>query len=75
MIPSTGTKGGIDMETKTAEKPWTLPLANFCHQCPVCDRAERRPRSLFGRFMRWHRMWCPAWKAHIEIYGPKSFAA
>lgn len=61
------------MRTQETARPWTLALANFCHDCGVCDRAERRPQSPFGRFMRWHRTWCPAWSAHKEIYGPKSF--
>jgi len=63
------------MKPKTTESPRTLALANFCHGCGVCARAERRPRSLFGRLMHWHRTWCPMWSAHTEIYGPKSFAA
>lgn len=61
------------MKTRTAENSWTLALASFCHQCGVCGRAERRPASPFGRSMRWHRTWCPAWNAHTKVHGPKSF--
>jgi hypothetical protein len=46
-------------------------LAGFCHQCGICPFAARRPDSTFERVMRWHRTWCPAWKAHTRVYGLK----
>lgn len=61
------------MGTKTLHGPLTLTLANVCHGCGICTRAERRPMSIFGRLMRWHRKWCPAWAAHSKVYGPKEF--
>jgi len=54
------------MNTKTAESSWTLG--------GMCVRAERRPASPFGRLMRRHRTWCPAWNAHTKVHGPKPFA-
>jgi len=31
--------------------------------------ADRKPNSTFGKVMRWHRKWCPAWVAHTKVYG------
>jgi len=62
------------MGTRTSRGPLTLTLANVCHGCGICTRAERRPMSAIGRLMRWHREWCPAWAAHSKVYGPKAFA-
>jgi hypothetical protein len=63
------------METTTSHSPMTLTLARVCHGCGICARAERKPRSAFGRLMRWHRGWCPAWSAHSKVYGPKTLAS
>jgi len=49
----------------------TRTLAGVCHHCGICPFAERRPDSAFGRLMRWHRNWCPAWAAHTRVYGEK----
>lgn len=50
----------------------TRALAGFCHHCGICPYAARRPDSTFEKLMRWHRTWCPAWKAHTKVYGEKS---
>jgi hypothetical protein len=47
----------------------TRGLAGVCHHCGICPFAERKPDSAFGRLMRWHRTWCPAWAAHTRVYG------
>jgi hypothetical protein len=49
----------------------TRALAGLCHHCSICARAARRPGSPFEKTMRWHRTWCPAWKAHTKVYGEK----
>ena len=49
----------------------TRALAGLCHHCGICAHAARRPGSLFEKTMRWHRTWCPAWKAHTKVYGEK----
>ena len=49
----------------------TRALASLCHRCGICASAARRPGSPFGKTMRWHRSWCPAWKAHSKVYGEK----
>ena len=49
----------------------TRALAGVCHNCGICSFAEKRPESAFGKLMRWHRGWCPAWAAHTRVYGEK----
>lgn len=46
-------------------------MASVCHMCKICPYADRKPYSAFGRIMRWHRTWCPAWAAHTKVYGRK----
>lgn len=50
----------------------TRALAGLCHQCGICPFAGRRPDSTLEKVMRWHRTWCPAWKAHTKVYGEKA---
>ncbi len=49
-------------------------LGSMCHKCGICTYADKKPMSLFGKFMRWHRQWCPAYAAHIKIYGKKDLS-
>ena len=49
----------------------TKILAGICHRCEICPYANRKPDSSFGKLMRWHRKWCPAWAAHTKVYGLK----
>lgn len=49
----------------------TRTLARCCHGCRFCAVADQRQNSTFGRLMRWHRGWCPAWAAHTKVYGEK----
>ena len=49
----------------------TKMLAGVCHNCGICAYAEKKPNSTFGKLMRWHRKWCPAWAAHTKVYGEK----
>lgn len=49
----------------------TRGLASFCHGCSICTYADRKPESAFGKFMLWHRKWCPSWAAHTKVYGEK----
>ena len=49
----------------------TRILADRCHKCGICAYVDRRPNSAFGKLMRWHRTWCPAWAAHTKVYGEK----
>lgn len=40
-------------------------MKHLCESCPMRARYERNPRSLLGRFWRWHINFCPGWKAHF----------
>ena len=35
-----------------------------CETCALRKKAEEKPKSLAGRFWRWHIKWCPGWKAY-----------
>jgi len=37
-----------------------------CPQCPFRQRYDKNPKSLLGRFWRWHINFCPGWKAYIN---------
>ena len=52
----------------------TRMLANLCHNCRICNRAERKPNSTFAKIMRWHRKWCPGWASHTKVYGLKDLS-
>ena len=52
----------------------TRALAGVCHHCGICASAAKTPGSVFEKTMRWHRTWCPAWKAHTKVYGEKALA-
>jgi hypothetical protein len=51
--------------------PMTRVLAGFCHRCGICTWAAKRPDTSVEKVMSWHRTWCPAWKAHTQVYGEK----
>lgn len=39
------------------------------HNCENCTRRaayNRNPKSLIGRFWRWHIGWCPGWKGYMK---------
>ncbi len=36
-----------------------------CESCKLRGKYDERPKSLLGRFWRWHVNWCPGWKAYI----------
>lgn len=36
-----------------------------CANCKLRARYDKRPKSLLGRFWRWHIKWCPGWKAYM----------
>ena len=36
-----------------------------CRTCRMRQAYEKNPRSLMGRFWRWHTGWCPGWKAYV----------
>ncbi len=36
-----------------------------CVKCPLREKYETKPKSLMGRFWRWHINFCPGWKAYF----------
>jgi hypothetical protein len=36
-----------------------------CENCNLRARYDKNPRSIIGRFWRWHINWCPGWKKYI----------
>lgn len=61
--PDTTSSGKLSLTVRT--------LAGICHNCGICPYAASLPDSTFDRIMRWHRSWCPAWRAHTRVYGEK----
>ena len=37
-----------------------------CADCPLRHKYEKAPKSLAGRFWRWHINFCPGWKAYFQ---------
>ncbi len=35
-----------------------------CAECPIRARHDKNPKSLIGRFWRWHINFCPGWKRY-----------
>jgi hypothetical protein len=36
-----------------------------CADCPIRARHDKAPRSLIGRFWRWHINFCPGWRKYF----------
>lgn len=37
-----------------------------CPKCSFRGKYDKNPRSLAGRFWRWHVKWCPGWKGYMK---------
>jgi hypothetical protein len=37
-----------------------------CASCPIRARYDKSPRSLVGRFWRWHIGFCPGWQRYLD---------
>jgi len=35
-----------------------------CDNCTLRKKYDTNPKSLLGRFWRWHINWCPGWKQY-----------
>ena len=46
-----------------------------CESCKLRGKYDERPKSLLGRFWRWHVNWCPGWKAYITSLPDQERAA
>lgn len=41
-----------------------------CVSCPMRAKYEQKPKSLVGRFWRWHINFCPGWKGYFNSLTP-----
>ena len=37
-----------------------------CEECKLRSKHDKSPKSLIGRFWRWHINWCPGWKGYMN---------
>lgn len=37
-----------------------------CENCAIRARYDNNPKSLIGRFWRWHINFCPGWKKYFN---------
>ncbi|NDV47885.1 hypothetical protein D0T49_12590 [Paludibacter sp. 221] len=37
-----------------------------CENCPIRAKYDKNPKSLVGRFWRWHINFCPGWKGFMN---------
>jgi hypothetical protein len=40
-------------------------MAQPCENCKLRAHYEKSPKSLMGRFWRWHINFCPGWKRYF----------
>ena len=41
-----------------------------CETCRLRARYDANPKSLLGRFWKWHTRWCPGWKSSLKSLTP-----
>lgn len=37
-----------------------------CSECKMREKYDQNPKSLIGRFWRWHIKFCPGWKSYFS---------
>ena len=37
-----------------------------CENCKLRAKYDAKPKSLLGRFWKWHIGFCPGWKSYID---------
>ena len=50
-------------------------MAHQCENCKLRAKYDRKPKSLAGRFWRWHINFCPGWKAYFNSLSEEQKAA
>ncbi|MCR5456167.1 MAG: hypothetical protein K6F33_14385 [Bacteroidales bacterium] len=40
-------------------------MAYPCENCKLRAKYDKNPKSLMGRFWRWHINFCPGWKGYF----------
>jgi len=38
-----------------------------CANCSLRAKHDKKPKSLLGRFWRWHINFCPGWKKYMSM--------
>jgi len=41
-------------------------MAHQCENCKLRASYDKNPKSIMGRFWRWHINFCPGWKAYFN---------
>ena len=49
-------------------------MANACESCKFRAHYDAKPKSLMGRFWRWHINFCPGWKSYFTSQSPEKQA-
>ena len=49
-------------------------MAHACENCKIRAHYDAKPKSLMGRFWRWHIYFCPGWKAFFTSQGEEKKA-
>lgn len=52
----------IETDTSMAQYP--------CENCKFKARYDKNPKSVLGRFWRWHINFCPGWKQYFTHQTP-----
>jgi len=37
-----------------------------CGECPLRAKYDENPKSIAGRFWKWHIKFCPKWKRYVK---------
>ena len=37
-----------------------------CENCKLRAKYDDKPKSLLGRFWKWHTKWCPGWNGYLK---------
>lgn len=68
--PGVGVCSGTTVKTETEEgnrsKKKEVRKTAMCSSCPMRARYDKNPKSLMGRFWRWHINFCPGWKFYMK---------
>lgn len=49
-------------------------MAHSCENCKIRVHYDTKPKSLMGRFWRWHINFCPGWKNYFTSQAPEKQA-
>ena len=41
-------------------------MKSNCENCKLRKKYDEKPKSLAGRFWKWHIKFCPGWKSYLK---------